>query len=71
MNRLKAVEELGEKWVRENSLTAGVIGNPVGEVKAFVGGFITAMDLAKDAWDAGYEAGKAYGLGLVEAKEDA
>lgn len=71
MNRLKAVEELAEKWVKENSLTAYTVSVPIGEVKAFVGGFTTAMDLAKDTWDAGYEAGKAYGLGLVKVEEDA
>lgn len=75
MDRLKAVEELAEKWASENS-TIILLGNtaqtPKEQVKkAFVGGFTTAMEFSKDAWDSGYEAGKAYGLGLVKVKEDA
>lgn len=71
MDRLKAIEELAEKWVKENSLTAYVTSAPLGEIKAFIGGFTTAMEFSKDTWDAGYEAGKAYGMGLVKVKEDA
>jgi hypothetical protein len=69
MDKLKAIEELAEKWIRENSLTAYVSGPPLGEIKAFMGGFHEAMELSKDAWDSGYQAGKAYGEAMAEGKK--
>jgi hypothetical protein len=69
MDRLKAIEELAEKWVKENSLTAFVNVAPIGEIKAFVAGFLMSMDLSKDAWDSGYQAGKAYGEAMAEGKK--
>lgn len=70
MNRLKAIEELAERWIKNNSLTAYVSGPPVEEIKAFIGGFTQAMELSKDAWDSGYEAGKAYGMRIAENGDD-
>lgn len=75
MDRLKAVEELAEKWANDNT-TIILLGDSAQTtrdqvVKAFVGGFAMAMDLSKDTWDAGYEAGKAYGMTLAEVEEDA
>ena len=69
MDKLKAIEELAERWIKQNSLMAGVLGPPTGEIKAFIGGFTEAMELAKDSWDSGYEAGKAYGETMVEGKK--
>lgn len=69
MDKLKAIEELAERWIKDNSLTAYVAGPPIGEIKAFIGGFNEAMELAKDSWDAGYQAGKAYGEAMVEGKK--
>lgn len=64
MDRLKAVEELAEQWANENSpiiLLGNTAQTPRQQVvKAFIGGFMAAMDLSKDVWDAGYEAGKAW-----------
>ena len=70
MDRLKALEELAERWIKQNSLTAYTTGLPLGEIKAFIGGFNEAMELAKDSWDSGYEAGKAYGMALAEGKDE-
>lgn len=74
MNRMDAIEELAEKWAEDNH-TIILLSNPPQtprqEVKkAFIGGFMTAMDLSKDAWDSGYEAGKAYGMAMVEGKDE-
>lgn len=75
MDKMKLIEELAEQWAKDNKpiiVLSNSAQTPENEVKkAFIGGFTTALELNKDAWDAGYEAGKAYGMGLVKVKEDA
>lgn len=72
---MKTIDDLAEEWANKNSSLIVLTNPPISpkeEVKrAFLAGFNTAIELAKDAWDAGYLAGKVYGEENQKVREDA